>query len=372
MKPERLQKVLSRAGISSRRKAEELILAGRVRVGGRVVTELGTKVDPSAERVEVDGRRIFEETRVYVLLHKPREVMCTMSDPEGRRTVAELVRDVGARVVPIGRLDYHTSGALLLSNDGDFAAVIGHPSKGASKVYVAKVMGVVDERGLERWRQSIEIGQRRTRPADVSILKVEGDKTWLEITLREGRNRQVRRLGEQAGNLVMRLSRTSVAGISVEGLRPGEWRYLSPDELVALRKEFGVPTRVRGVETSPGVHGRADRGRGTRRDDRPEPGRTQQKPRKPADRGPSRASGGRERPEASGASKRGPSRSSGGRERPEASGASKRGPSRSSGGRERPEASGASKRGPSRPTAGRGRAEPRPGKRGPSTGRGRR
>jgi 23S rRNA pseudouridine2605 synthase len=282
MKTERLQKLLSRAGVSSRRKAEELIVAGRVRVGGKVVTELGTRVDPN-ERVEVDGRRVQQEDRVYIVLHKPRGVMCTMSDPEGRRTVADLVRGVGARVVPVGRLDYHTSGAILLTNDGDFAAVIGHPSKGAPKTYVAKVMGVVDERGLARWQRSIEVDGRRTQPAQVDILRVEGNKTWLEVTLREGRNRQVRRLGEQAGNMVMRLARESVAGISVEGLKPGQWRYLSADELVALRKAYGVPSRVRGVEVSPGPHGRAERGW-------PDSRSTRKAPRAPSrERAPARA-----------------------------------------------------------------------------------
>lgn len=241
---ERLQKILSRAGVSSRRKAEELMQAGRVRVGGKVVTELGTRVDPRTDKVEVDGRRVFEQERVYIVLHKPRGVMSTMSDPEGRKTVADLVRRAGARVVPIGRLDYHTSGALLMTNDGDFAAVIGHPSKGAEKTYVAKVSGVVDAAGLERLRSSIEIDGRRTQPAVVNVLRVEGDKTWLELTLTEGRNRQVRRLGEFAGYPVMRLARQSVAGISVEGLRPGQWRHLTPDELSSLRHTYGVPKRA--------------------------------------------------------------------------------------------------------------------------------
>jgi 23S rRNA pseudouridine2605 synthase len=181
---------------------------------------------------------------VYVLLHKPRGVMCTLSDPEGRPTIAELLRGVGARVVPVGRLDFHTSGALLCTNDGEFANVLMHPSRGAPKVYVAKVQGHVEDANLRNWEQSIEIDGRSTRPALVRRLRFEGDKTWLELTLREGRNRQVRRLGEATGFLVMRLARISHAGVSAEGLRPGQWRHLSVDELTALKKEFGVPKRI--------------------------------------------------------------------------------------------------------------------------------
>jgi 23S rRNA pseudouridine2605 synthase len=239
MAAERLQKVLSRAGIASRRKAEELIVAGRVRVRGRVVTELGTRVDPERDRVEVDGRRVVEEARAYVVLHKPRAVMCTMRDPEGRRTVAELVQGVGVRVVPVGRLDYHTSGVLLLTNDGDFAAALSHPRTGASKVYVAKVDG------------------RASSPAGVELLRVEGDKTWIELTLHEGKNRQVRRLGERAGHPVLRLVRSSFAGITAEGLKPGQWRYLTIDELTELKQRFGVPRKIRSAMVEPGVFGRA-------------------------------------------------------------------------------------------------------------------
>lgn len=292
---ERLQKILSRAGVSSRRRAEELMQAGRVRVDGRVVTELGTRVDPKRERVEVDGRRIFEQERIYIVLHKPRAVMSTMSDPEGRKTVADLVRRAGARVVPIGRLDYHTSGALLMTNDGDFAAVIGHPSKGALKTYVAKVSGVVDDAGLERLRASIEIDGRRTQPAKVEVLRVEGDKTWLEVTLTEGRNRQVRRLGEFSGYPVMRLARQSVAGVSVEGLRPGEWRYLTADELSSLRQSYGVPKQVPRAPAR-AAPARPVGGRSQARIEPARPGRTlPERPRRPA---PERA--GRPAPERSG------------------------------------------------------------------------
>ncbi|MFO7178389.1 MAG: pseudouridine synthase [Pseudomonadota bacterium] len=256
MAEERLQKLLARAGIASRRAAERLILAGRVSVDGRIVRELGVRADPRRARVEVDGRRIVPEPLVYLVLNKPRGVVSTLSDPEGRTTVRDLLRDVGVRVVPVGRLDYHTSGALLFTNDGEFASRLQHPRGGVPKEYVAKVRGVVDEAGLARLQQSITIEGRATRPAEVRILRVEDSKTWLAITLREGRNRQVRRLGEAAGYPVLRLSRTAHAGITTEGLRPGQWRYLTRDELVALKKAYGVPQRVRSA-TIPEPEGHA-------------------------------------------------------------------------------------------------------------------
>ena len=242
---ERLQKVLAQAGIASRRAAEQIILAGRVRVDGKIVRELGTQVDPRKNRVEVDGQKIVAEKQIYIVLHKPRGVVCTLSDPEGRPTVAELLKDAGARVVPVGRLDFHTSGALICTNDGEFAQGLAHPKKHVPKVYVAKVQGAVDDEALEKFSQRIVIDGRPTQPAQVKRLRFEGDKTWLEITLSEGRNRQVRRLGEATGFPVMRLARISHAGVTSEDLRPGQWRPLSLDELIALKRDFGVPKKVR-------------------------------------------------------------------------------------------------------------------------------
>ncbi len=245
MAVERLQKILARAGVASRRKSEELIRAGRVRVDGRVVKELGLSVDGRRSRIEVDGQQVTIEPFVYLAWHKPREVMSTMSDPEGRATVAEYVRSAPVRVVPVGRLDFHTSGLMLLTNDGELASKLSHPSSRVPKEYVVKVKGAVDDDALARWQQSIVIDGRATRPAEVRRLRQEGDKTWLSIVLREGRNRQVRRLGEAAGYQVMRLARVAYAGVAVDGLRPGEWRHLSVDELKDLKRRFGVPARVR-------------------------------------------------------------------------------------------------------------------------------
>jgi len=240
----RLQKVLARAGVASRRAAEELIKAGRVRVDGHVVTELGTKVDPRSRNIEVDGRRIVREAPVYIALHKPRGVVSTMSDPEGRPSVRELLKDVPARVYPVGRLDFNTSGVLVATNDGDFAEGLLHPRKTVPKTYVVKLQGIMRDEDVDQWRHGIDLEDGKTAPARVRLLRHEGDKTWLELTITEGRNQQVRRMGDATHFRVMRLARTSFAGITSEGLAPGRWRYLTADELTALKKDHGVPRRV--------------------------------------------------------------------------------------------------------------------------------
>jgi 23S rRNA pseudouridine2605 synthase len=241
----RLQRVLAHAGIASRRAAEAIIASGRVRVDGRVVTELGTQVDPRQARIEVDGQKIVRQTSVYLVLHKPRGVMSTMNDPEGRPSVRELLADVSsARVYPVGRLDFNTSGVLLATNDGDFAEALAHPRRSAPKTYVVKVNGVMQERDIDIWRRGVDLEDGRTLPSKVKLLRYEGDKTWLELTITEGRNQQVRRMGETTGFRVMRLARLSFAGITSEGLLPGKWRYLTYDELTELKATFGVPKRV--------------------------------------------------------------------------------------------------------------------------------
>lgn len=229
--------MLAQAGVASRRRAEELISAGRVRVAGQVVTTLGLRVDPARDTIEVDGRRVSAEPLAYVLFHKPRGVVSTMSDPAGRPALADYMKDVGVRVVPVGRLDFQTSGVLLLTNDGTFARNLLHPSRGVLKEYVLKVKGRVDDAGLARLRESIDIDGRRTRPAQVEVARHESDKTWLEVVLHEGKNRQIRRLAEHAGYLVMRLARVSFAGLSLDGLRAGEWRHLTRAELRSLGVE---------------------------------------------------------------------------------------------------------------------------------------
>lgn len=247
---DRLQKIIAHAGIASRRAAEELIEAGHVRVNGRVVRELGAKADPRHDRIEVDGRRLVAEDPVYLVLHKPRGVVSTMSDPEGRPTVRELVKGVPARLYPVGRLDFATSGVLLMTNDGELANALLHPRGGVPKTYVLKVAGAMGEDDLDRWRRGIALDDGPTLPAEVKLLRHEDDKTWLEVTIREGRNQQIRRMGDATGFRVMRLARTSFAGVTHEGLKPGQWRPLSLDELDGLRKAFGVPKRVRAAAES--------------------------------------------------------------------------------------------------------------------------
>jgi len=230
-----VQKVLARAGLASRRQAEALIAEGRVKIDGKRVDKQGVVVDPRRAAVSVDGRRITAEPLTYLLFHKPREVMCTMSDPLGRSSVVDYLRGVQSRVVPVGRLDYQTSGVLLLTNDGDFARELLHPRHGVQKEYVLKLKGSVDAAGLARLRERIDIAGKQTKPARVERLRADDNNTWLVVTLQEGKNRQVRRLAEYAGYRVMRLTRTRFAGLTTEGLRPGQWRELSKSEVRSVR-----------------------------------------------------------------------------------------------------------------------------------------
>jgi 23S rRNA pseudouridine2605 synthase len=206
------------------------------------------------------------EPPIYAVLHKPRGVVSTLRDPEGRPTVAEYVRDAGARLYPVGRLDFATSGALLMTNDGEFANALLHPRGGVPKTYVLKVRGMMTDADLEPWRKGVRLEDGMTLPAEVKLLRHEGDKTWIELTLREGRNQQVRRMGEATGWPVMRLARMSFAGVGTEGLKPGSWRPLTADELLEIREQFGVPKRIRGAARSArtGRSGTRPRGAGTR------------------------------------------------------------------------------------------------------------
>jgi 23S rRNA pseudouridine2605 synthase len=234
---ERLQKLLAGAGVASRRAAERMILDGRVRVNGRIVHELGTKADPRRDRVEVDGTRLVQEHPVYYVLHKPRGVVTTLHDPEGRPTVAELLRDVPERVFPVGRLDFHTSGVLLLTNDGELTHALLHPSRRVPRTYAVKVRGNVDAAALAALRGGVAIGPREVaRPEEVGITSREGGNTWLRITLAEGRNREVHRMMEAVGQRVARLMRISFAGIEIAGLPAGAYRELTRDELRRLQK----------------------------------------------------------------------------------------------------------------------------------------
>ncbi len=240
MAEERLQKILAHAGVSSRRAAEQIIHDGRVRVNGQVVTELGTRADPERDRIEVDGKPLARaEGHKYFLVHKPRGMVTTLRDPEGRPSLSELLGGIPERVYPVGRLDFHTSGALLLTNDGDLAQALLHPSREVPKTYVAKLNRAADPRMISELRAGVTLDDGyHTRPAHVIELRKEEQKSWLEITITEGKNRQIHRMVEAVGPRVMRLSRLSFAGLSTDGLRPGQLRELEPQELSALRREY--------------------------------------------------------------------------------------------------------------------------------------
>jgi 23S rRNA pseudouridine2605 synthase len=239
MPQERLQKILARAGVASRRAAEQLIVEGQVRVNGKVVSELGARADVSNDRIEVRGQPIAREQHVYFVVHKPRAMVTTLHDPEGRPSLSELLTGIEQRVYPVGRLDFHTSGALLLTNDGDLAQALLHPSREVPKTYVVKLNHEADDRALQALRDGVTLDDGyHTRPARVLELRVEDGKSWLEITITEGKNRQIHRMLEAVGARVMRLSRLSFAGISSEGLRPGQLRPLERHEVAMLQRRY--------------------------------------------------------------------------------------------------------------------------------------
>jgi len=239
----RLNAYLARAGVASRRKADELIKAGRVTVNGEP-GQLNTFVE-GRDRVELDGRPIDLQPLTYVLLHKPAGVVTTASDPQGRRTVVELV-DHPARVVPVGRLDADTTGALLLTNDGDLAHRLAHPRYEVDKVYVAEVEGEPDDSALARLRAGLDLDDGRTAPAQARRL---GPRT-IELVLHEGRKHQVKRMLEAVGHPVARLHRSRYANLSVERLEPGAWRELEPSEVDQLRTMPGPAPAKAGRSTS--------------------------------------------------------------------------------------------------------------------------
>ncbi|MEZ4336464.1 MAG: pseudouridine synthase [Sandaracinaceae bacterium] len=244
MPVERLQKIIAHSGLASRRAAERLIADGRVRVNGRIVTELGSRADPRKDKIEVDGKRLVREKPVYYLVHKPREMVTTLNDPEGRESLASLLKHIPERVYPVGRLDYHTSGALLVTNDGELTDALLHPKKQVPKVYAAKLKGFLDVPELDKLRNGVELDDGYvTKAAEVFVLREEQRNTWVQITLYEGKNRQIHRMAEAIGHPVQRLARLEFAGLSVDDVRPGEYRPLKKKELDRLKKQFLNPAR---------------------------------------------------------------------------------------------------------------------------------
>jgi len=241
---ERLQKIIARAGIVSRRKAEELILSGRVTVNGTVASELGSKADPAADGIRVDGKSIRVPRQViYLALNKPRGCVTTLSDPEGRPTVMDHLKGIRERVYPVGRLDFHTEGLLLLTNDGEFANRVMAGASGVSKTYWVKVAGMPKESDLERLRRGIVLDGRKTRPAEIRFLhrddaKLHGQEAvnpWFEVVLREGRQNQIRRMFERIGNPVRKLKRVAIGQVKLGRLALGRYRLLTAEEIQTLR-----------------------------------------------------------------------------------------------------------------------------------------
>src|SRR5262245_21484604 len=235
---ERLQKILAHAGVASRRHAEELIVKGRVTVNGHMVTELGSKADPEQDVIKVDGKKLRSTQRhVNVLLNKPKNVMSTSSDPEGRPTVVEYVKaKIKERLYPVGRLDFGSEGLLILTNDGDFTNKMTKAGV-ISKVYHVKVAGLPADRDLERLRRGAYIDNERLAPCEIKQFK-SGGNPWFEVTLHQGRNQQIRRMFQAIGHPVEKLRRVRIGFLEDEKLRPGEWRFLSEHEIAHFKREF--------------------------------------------------------------------------------------------------------------------------------------
>jgi 23S rRNA pseudouridine2605 synthase len=238
---DRLQKILSRHGIASRREAEQIILAGRVAVNGRTITELGTKADPERDRIEIDGKLLQTNAPdfLYLLLNKPASVVSTCDDPQGRKTVLDFLPPQYQQVYPVGRLDYNSSGALILTNDGDFANYLMHPRHHVAKTYEVWVKDIPSHQIIQQWQAGIMLDSKLTLPATVKILQIERNKystprTQLQIILSEGRNRQIRRVAEQLGHPVLALHRVAIGAISLAPLKSGSYRLLSDYEIKTL------------------------------------------------------------------------------------------------------------------------------------------
>jgi len=236
MAQERLQKILAHAGVTSRRKAEQLILAGRVTVNGRTVTELGSKADPERDKILVDGKPIrLPKEHVYLAFYKPRGCVTTLWDPQGRPTVMDFLRGVKQRVYPVGRLDYHSEGLLLLTNDGEFAQAIMSAASKIPKTYLVKVNGMLSPEQEEKFRRGVPLSGRRTAPAELKLVR-RADNPWYEVTLIEGRKHQVRMMFQHFGRLVEKLKRIRVGFLGLGKLKPGEFRPLTPAEVGRFKK----------------------------------------------------------------------------------------------------------------------------------------
>ena len=234
----RLQKYLAECGIGSRRKSEEYILQGKVKVNGKIITELGTKIDSTKDKIEFENKIIKKEKKhVYILLNKPIGYVTTVNDHFNRDTVLDLI-NVKERIIPVGRLDMYTSGALILTNDGDFVYKVTHPKHEINKTYTVTIKGIIQNDEVEKLRKGIKIEDYITKPAKVKILKTDSEKniSRIEITIHEGKNRQVRKMCEAIGKKVLSLHRSKIGNIGVKDLKIGTWRYLNQNEVKDILK----------------------------------------------------------------------------------------------------------------------------------------
>jgi len=232
---ERLQKVMAHAGVASRRKSEEIIAEGRVKVNGEIVEEMGFKVNPEQDEIVVDGEVIREEKKRYILLNKPEGYITTVSDPEGRPTVMDLIPDLKQRLYPAGRLDYDSSGLLLMTNDGDLTYKLTHPKKEVDKKYRVLVQGKLSQEDFEKFEAGMIIDGQKTAPAKISNMNYKDEQTQFDIVIHEGRNRQVRRMVKIVGFSVISLKRIAFAFLTLKGVKEGEFRYLSDQEVDKLK-----------------------------------------------------------------------------------------------------------------------------------------
>ncbi|MEN6330578.1 MAG: pseudouridine synthase [Smithella sp.] len=241
---ERLQKIIAAAGVDSRRHAEKLITAGRVSVNDVVVSELGAKADAAKDVIRVDGKIIsVEKTMLYIVLHKPAGYVTTMSDPEHRPTVVDLINGVPERVYPVGRLDYDSEGLLILTNDGNFAQKMQHPRFQSPKVYRVKIQGRLSKDEIKQLSKGVKLPDGLFKPENIQIEKFNDKSCWLRLTLREGKNRVIRRGFEAAGRRVARLVRVAIGDVTLDNLKQGDWRYLTPKEIARLTNKIVIENR---------------------------------------------------------------------------------------------------------------------------------
>ena len=261
---ERLQKLIAAAGIASRRHAEELITSGAVTVNGKVVTELGTKADPESDHIKVRGKlinpTIERREKVYVLLNKPKGYLSSVSDPEGRPTIVELLPASLGRLYPVGRLDFNTEGLLLLTNDGNFTNYVTSARNKVEKIYEAKVKGLPEEKAIERLRRGVTLDDgARTAPAKIRRVGETEHNSWYEVVLHEGKNQQIRRMFDLIGHSVIKLRRSQIGSLRDDDLKPKHWRRLTSDEVTMLMQPRPSSRRGRPVKSNAAGHGSSRR-----------------------------------------------------------------------------------------------------------------